>query len=59
LRIPVFFYFLFVEDFGECVKCVCCVIADFFVCSSFYGGDDAAGYGGVGGASCFPYPYLI
>ena len=36
MRIPVFFYFLFVENFGECVKCVCCVVADFFVCLFFF-----------------------
>ena len=47
-----FFYFLFIEDFGECVKCVCCVVADFFVYSSFYGGDDAVCYGCIGDASC-------
>jgi len=50
-----FFYFLFVEDFGECVKRVCCVVADFFVCLFFCGGDDAVCYGRIGYASCFPF----
>jgi len=53
-----FFYFLFVEDFRKCVKCVCCVVTDFFVCFFFCGGDDAVCYGCIGGASCFPYPYI-
>ncbi|MGP1477732.1 MAG: hypothetical protein ACTTJK_09795 [Phocaeicola sp.] len=47
-----FFYFLFVKDFRECVKCIFCIMAYFFIYSSFCGGDDAVCYGGVGGASC-------
>ena len=50
-----FFYFLFVEDFRKCVKRVCCVVADFFVCLFFCGGDDAVCYGCIGYASCFPF----
>ena len=50
-----FFYFCFVEDFFEPVKRVFCIMAYFFVCLFFCGGDDAVCYGCIGYASCFPF----